>query len=279
MTCCEIIKTVLDEAWEAMAADVEEKVAGIEKQMAIISEKYKNAWSEPPNIDFGDPAVRFAYIYRYVTSHANIVAEIVAAEELLRACFEKDGLTVSCVGGGPGSDFLGIMKYMATHAKQCTVQCFLLDKTEAWDECWCDVDRKASAGFSTSTNFLSVDATDEATWSFRKKYLQADLFTMVYFLSEIYADENRPEIDKFLKHTLEGASEGAKVLFIDNNASDFYGWFDEIAKVCGVDILKKGEYKAQVPRDEELDDLGVHHARFGFPKMKTQVAYRIGVKR
>jgi len=64
MTCCEIIKTVLDEAWEAIDGADADKVKQIKEQMDVLSEKYRQAWEVAPDLNFGDPVVRFAYIYR-----------------------------------------------------------------------------------------------------------------------------------------------------------------------------------------------------------------------
>ena len=64
------------------------------------------------NVDHSDLVSRFAYIYKYVTCHANLVSQTIAESDELGALFNREKVNVTCIGGGPGSDFLGILKYV-----------------------------------------------------------------------------------------------------------------------------------------------------------------------
>ena len=59
-----------------------------------------------------DPAVRFAYIYKYATANANTVFDTIINIDQLKKIFDQENVKIACVGGGPGSDLLGIYKYV-----------------------------------------------------------------------------------------------------------------------------------------------------------------------
>jgi len=51
-----------------------------------------------------------------------------------------------------------------------------------------------------------------------------------------------------------------------------------LAKKYGVEILKSTKALMTVPTDENKHDLGKYYEKFGHPKLKANIAYRIGRK-
>lgn len=123
------------------------------------------------------------------------------------------------------------------------------------------------------THFLPFDATDPASWTPFKKYLQADLFTFSYFVSEIQTQKE--QVRRFFDHLFKKAKKGAVVLFIDNNAPEFFGWFDEITAAHRFDTLDSDELHIKMPLNEEKSELGEYLNKFGSPKLGGNIAYRI----
>jgi hypothetical protein len=70
----------------------------------------------------------------------------------------------------------------------------------------------------------------------------------------------------------------SQTFFVDNNNAGFYDWFDKLAKEHGIAILKSSETCMTPPIDENKHDLGEYFDKFGYPKLKANVAYRIGRK-
>src|SRR5690606_8403969 len=130
------------------------------------------------------------YIYRYTTSHANLVYRVIGGTSHLRQLFNNSKVTTACIGGGPGSDFLGILKYCLRANKSPELKCQILDRDHAWGESWSDVDDKLGPSFRISTVFHPVDVTSQKSWSTFTKYFNSDLFTLIYFLSEVYKYRN-----------------------------------------------------------------------------------------
>jgi hypothetical protein len=276
MKCFQLVKTVLDEVYAIIPGDVVSKDTAIRTQLSYLHQKYMNLLNNPEPIDYRDPVTRFAYLYRYVTSHANLVYTLIDSSKYLPALFECESLKITCIGGGPGSDLLGILKYMMNTGRNVPIHCTLYDREQAWGESWSDVDQKVGPGFKTSTFFQPFDVTDAETWSFHTKYLNSDLFTMIYFLSEVYL--LREQAEPFFMNLFSRARSGSMFLFIDNNSPSFYEWFDMLANRCGLAIVENDNLVMKLPLDEQKTDLGEYFGKFGFPKMEPNVAYRVCFK-
>jgi len=275
MNCFQLIKTVLDEAYAAIPGNEKAKDASISAALDELSKEYADLLSKGC-INYSQPCKRYAYIFRYTTSHANIVYTIIRGSATLRSLFDRDKLTVACVGGGPGSDFLGILKYCMEYEKRPELKALILDRDPVWSESWSDVDDKIGPSFRISTIFHPLDVTNPSSWKTYTKHLNADLFSLIYFMSELYAA--REKAQDYFENLFTHMKPGAVVLFADNNYPAFRDWFDSLASGCGVAIHETDETEAQMPNDEEKKDLGEHYAKFGSPKLTANIAYRVGVK-
>jgi hypothetical protein len=276
MRCTQIIKTVLDEIYPEIKGTEADKDAAIKQSLDHLHKRYMGLLKNEAAIDYRDPITRFAYLYRYVTSHANLVFSRIENSPELRSLFERDRLTATCIGGGPGSDFLGIVKYMMNNAINIPIRCFLYDREQVWGETWCDVDDKVGPAFKVATHFQPFDVTDCNTWAAHTKYLNSDLFTMIYFMSEVYGV--RDKASSFFENLFNRAQSGSMFLYIDNNNGAFFGWFDELAAQANLISVAQGQGEMHLPVDEEKRDLDPYFTKFGLPKLKPNVAYRICIK-
>ena len=273
MNCFQLVKTVLDEIYtEIPLREEAEKDQAIKEELDSLYSKYKNL-SSGESINYSNPATRFAYIYRYVTSHANIVYNIIESCPELTDLMASDKVNMTCIGGGPGSDLLGVLKYLINHEKNTFLRCTLYDREETWAESWADVDNKLETQLRISTVFQRFDVCDETTWSYHSKYLNSDIFTMSYFMSEVFKIKN--EADSFFKNFFAKAKEDSVFLYIDNNSPDFYGWFDKLAEKNSLAIIKSTTKNISMSGDEQKTDLGVYYEKFGYPKLKADIAYRV----
>src|SRR6516164_2783335 len=207
MNVFQLIHTVLDELYAAIPGSDIEKDDAVKKQLTALNDGYSKL-SVKNNITYTDPATRFAYIYRYVTSHSNLVYQAISSTTELVELFKCPKVNVSCVGGGPGSDLLGILKYLSFGKNKCTnVRCHLLDGENAWADAWSDVDQKLASQCTISTYFLAMNICEAKSWSLHSKYLNADLITMIYFMSEIYSRQK--ESQPYFEHLFQRAKKGS----------------------------------------------------------------------
>ncbi|HYH86519.1 MAG TPA: hypothetical protein VEX60_13790 [Pyrinomonadaceae bacterium] len=274
MKVFQLVKTVLDELYSQISATTEaSKDDEIRAMMDFLGDEYKKL-AKGVSINYSAEITRFAYIYKYVTAHANFVYQVIRGSSDLVALFDREKVNVTCIGGGPGSDFIGILKFIAKEGNTQHLICKLFDREPAWAECWEDVDEKLEAKLRVSTSFQIFDVTDKQTWADKKKYLNADLFTMIYFMSEI--GSHRVNAEAFFSNLFNEAKEGALFLYIDNNDPQFYGWFDSLAAAHSLTILQsEGVYMHIDDYDEEKTDLADYWNKFSNPRLTGRLAFRV----
>lgn len=272
MNTFQLIKSVLDEAYQAIPGTDADKDSAIKGALSGLRAEYRNLVNNG-SLDYSDPVRRFAYIYCYTTSHANLVFARISSNPQLQALFDRDKLVVSCIGGGPGSDFLGILKYCLRTEKSLDLKCQILDRDPAWSESWSDVDDKVNAPFRMSTSYQPIDVANRDSWQTFRKHFQADFLTLIYFLSEVYA--LRDQASEYFKALLEGMRPGAVLLYVDNNDSRFTNWFDQLVTDAGLQVLVASTTNELVPIHEEKRDLQPYYDKFGDPKLRSNIAYRV----
>ncbi|MGI9302310.1 MAG: hypothetical protein ACR2RB_06330 [Gammaproteobacteria bacterium] len=126
--------------------------------------------------------------------------------------FFSDSVRISCVGGGPGSDILAVLKYLSESADVEPVKkltCYLLDGEQAWADTWAELDDSISGDLNLKTIFQPLDVCEPESWAYQKKFLTADLFTLSYFVSEVHHLDNDGAVSHFWATLLDGIKPGA----------------------------------------------------------------------
>jgi len=272
MKCTPLLKTVLDEVWAQIPGSTSDKEAAVDERSDELSAIYNALASTKKQVDYSDPVTRYVYLCCYVASHANMVCDRIARSDELSTLFEsKDKVQIACICGGPGRDLIGVLKHVDNLDEKPRLKFWLYDRESAWADSWSDVDSKLEG--EANTWFQQLDVTDPAALK-PGKYLQADLFTMIYFASEIHCV--RDDAEAYFEHLFENAKPGALFLYIDNAHSSFYEWFDERWKDKGVTLVDSSDSRTmQMETGEEKTELGEHFERVGKFKLKGQIAYRV----
>lgn len=275
MTLCKLIKKVLDEQYEEIHEPgrdeaVKAKLEQFSKVYASL--KVKGAGG----LDYSSPASRFAYIQRYTVAHGDYVRQVIARSRELKAVFNSDDIHVGCLGGGPGSDFLGILKYMMRAGKTGAVTCYLFDRERAWADSWSDVARLLKGTVPFYPSFAQMDAADPQTYKSYNRIKKCDLLTLSYFMSEMF--KYREKVEPFFEHCFDQVRAGALVMYIDNKEPDFRDWFDALAGKHRMKILKSESCELSWENSEEKTDLGDYFKKFGWPKRTSQVDVRVAMK-
>jgi hypothetical protein len=282
LNCFELLRRVLDDAYSEIPADSgRERDALISTELRRLSTTYKDL-REYKGVDYSNPVTRFAYVYAYVTSHANIVYQLVQRSAALRRLLKQERIQVTCIGGGPGSDLLGLIKYLESRDQQITVTCNIYDRETAWGETWAGLFEKVDSDeVKVLHAFNSFDVTDADSYLKFRKYLSSDLFTMIYFMSEVYGLKR--EANPYFAHLMDNAKAGALFLFVDNSRSGsttgFSDWFDKLAAAHGLEILEGDSERIGMPYEEEKRELGEYYQKFRDPKLTADVAWRVARKK
>jgi len=167
---------------------------------------------------------------------------------------------------------------MIRNGAKSTLTCYLFDRERSWGDSWSEVAKPLKADFQLYPVFQQLDVTDGNTWTSYRKFLKADLFTLSYFLSEVWSFRDGAE--PFFDHCFSSARAGALFLFVDNNdeKGEFPGWFDALAKRHGVQIIASRCCEMVFSVEEEKRDLEPYYSKFEWPKRKSNVAIRVGIK-
>ena len=284
MTLFELIKITLDELYQqgieeygdAQALDdrVRASLSGLSKSFRNLTDPQRQP------IDYRDPAVRIAYVYCYVAAHGDF---IVQALKSLRGhlggnIFQTESTRVSCIGGGPGSDIVAILKYLSEHSGEPvrSLTFYLLDKEQAWADTWTEIDESLGVELRIKTNFQPLDITRSDTWRGQKKFLKADLITLSYFVSEVCCFDYQGQLAATFQNLLGQMKSGALLLYIDNNHPTFNNFFNGFCPSTGfTDILHKHLVLTPHP-SEQTAAVQDYIDKFGkSPRLKGTLTLRV----
>jgi hypothetical protein len=164
-TYFQVVKQVLDQLYEGLP--VKGRDESITDALKSLGKTYETVL-ERGGPDYSADNVKLAYIFRYTTAHADFLYRVIQTSKEIAALVKKNALVVSCIGGGPGSDILGFIKYLLPIDPKPHVTFFLLDKDQSWSDAWWNLDRILGSDLRTSNHFIPVDVTDSATWKRNK---------------------------------------------------------------------------------------------------------------
>lgn len=298
LNCFRIVKKTLDELYSQLPGSDEERVGNIQNRLELLREEYKHLkFGMVPSYD-NDLFKIYAYTYCYVAAHANIVYHLLNHEssQQLANAFVGREMKLSCIGGGPGSDLLGVLKFMQRTNKRGVLRFDIYDREENWTiplATWRKLLPDVYHQFVSSVRFAALDVFDRKTWERYPKLLDADLFTVSYILSEIYF--RRKGANTFFRYLFEKAKPGAFFLFIDNVLVPTHDWFDGLVREHNryrtqgrIRIIHtSNSYPAQqysfcIDSNECKEDLSPHYGRYydkfgqiACPKLKSDIVFRI----
>ena len=280
MNCFDLVFTVLDELWHEMEGDDHQKSAAVKKEIKSLSDNYQ-AISQNSVIDYSKPVTQFAYIFKYTSTHGDYLYQLLSkAQEQHEFCTSGSFKTVS-LGGGPGSDLIGCLKFFeACKARDLHFTYNSFDRDKHWSYCWANVsncvtrdgcDEKLCKVLSPV--FHELDITDKSGAKRIKKFLNADLYTMLFFMSEV--SKTRDAAEAFFEHFFKNLNKGSLIAFIDNNTEDIFSWFDAHME-DGYEILASGEDIWFASADEQKSSVKKYMALLAHtPRIKGDIAYRV----
>jgi Putative SAM-dependent methyltransferase len=214
-----------------------------------------------------------AYVFKYASAHADYLDGIIQKSNALREVLGRDKVSITCIGGGPGSDVLGFLKFLLERGDSPHIKYFILDKEPAWAETWSDLDDIVTGDLRPSRQFQHFDVTDPSTYEKFNRVFESDIFTMIYFLSEVFA--HKDAVTRFLQTCFARMRKGALLIVIDFKNADLQNWIDQCSKEAG---LEGGGKEAEFFMDssEQKSALKKYAEKFDIePKIKSQVFYRL----
>jgi hypothetical protein len=274
----QIVNVVLDQ----LLSDVKDEHGDnakkvIHEKLEWLSSCYGRLWDKTlPPIYYAPAETRFAYVYTYVAAHADFVYQVLnrTAESFGDHVAAKEKAIISCVGGGPGSELVGFLQFLTSHenSKLKVLTAYLLDREQAWADCWTEIGEHTVGEIHLQSNFQSLDVTDENTWNKQKKFFAADFFLMSYFASEISRMGDASA--KFWAEMSSKPNSGSLMLVMDSDHSTFNDFVEEYVIGDGWNILKSDSVQLTPSGREQTSDMQVHIDTFKrSPRLRGRTKY------
>lgn len=274
--CFSVVKKVLEDTYVEIQGDEENRDREIASAIEKISESYLNMSKTGPGPDFQDPVSRFAYVYAYVPAHAHWVSELISWTPEAIDVFEKDKVRIACIGGGPGSDLIGILKYLDDRGGEPpSIFCEIADGCELWKHTWADLSFSLDLPVRLNTDYVVQRVGETDVWKHPVKFEKSDIISMSFFVSEIaHLGETAWE---YVEEVLRRAKTGAILLFNDNNDSRVFERIDEITTRLGWETLHSCAGTRKIyDQGENKDELSDFRMKFGrVSKLTGNVASRV----
>lgn len=276
MKCFEVVQRVLEDTYGEIPGEETERDQAITTALSEMSNRYATALLTHGGPSFDSPQHRFAYVYCYVPAHAHWICELIGWSREAQEILARDEVRVACIGGGPGSDLVGVLKYLDNRQLRPRVFCEIVDGCIDWKKTWSDVAFKLGLdGMSLHTDYVVQTVGSGTEWKQPHNFRKAELVTLNFFFSEI-AHLGTAATD-YIASLFDMLKPGAIVLFNDNDASNFYGPFDGLAHNAGLQVLHSGHETRKVyDRAEQVSEVGRFKAKFNrAPRLTGRVASRI----
>jgi hypothetical protein len=268
------IKAALDASFagicEHLGVSPEEACKTIKQHLSTMSIQWFNG--ETPNIVYGDPLCRFAYLFCHVGANANLCE--VAIRNSLDICNFIDStlataeeLRVCAFGGGPGTELLAISKFLlGRHLPgHVEISFTLLDRVPEWAETWnaleaqIKAELKATYGpqskrpFSTSKTFVPFDMTKAHEYANLSHLLQHDMYVMNYVIFEVVGDHVK--FQEFITAAASAALSGSKFLIVDRDQDRVIANTNTLLTTAGLQIGTILKTSTNMDLDERMESL------------------------
>lgn len=271
----EIIKTVLDASLAKVCAN-----RGVQLQQGhtLLAQHLKtmsDAWfsGEAPNIAYGDPFCRLAYLYCHVAANAAI-CELAIRESgplldfITAKAASEEELRVCAFGGGPGTELLALAKHLNNNPiGQAPLQLrfTILDRVNEWAESWAAIERAIDATmkaqhpkvmdrpFFTKSAFNTFDMTDVTRYHNLDEYLCHDLYVMNYVVSELM--DRTTQFGALVKLMATAAPRGAFFLVIDRQQEAIMNLSRELLGDAQLNVVIESGEAGNMDGDEQVDML------------------------
>ncbi|XP_022099008.1 uncharacterized protein LOC110983772 [Acanthaster planci] len=219
------VRGLLGKVLDDLQAEVDgpSKNDRIKQSIQNISQMYKQGLSRASTnfrSDWNDPSNRCAYVFLYLLQHCHLVYHSIHKSDISKMLSKKKRLKVCCIGGGPGSDVIGLTSFLRENSSlQQSLDCLVLDLYPTWRDTWHLIRRHMPDGLNLSVTYQGCDLVQDSSvgGNVLGFIQQADMLTFVKSFSTVSAffraDSRRGDL---LRSILQEIKPDCFVLFIDN---------------------------------------------------------------
>lgn len=228
----EVTQKVLKDSIKVYAARGQDSAEGILTEIRrTLDETHAQYWEDIPQIDYHDSLCRLGYLHRHVPANATLFDKMLASD-VEAEVFSAATLNVCALGGGPGTELLGLAKHILRQRDNGPrkVVFRVLDIVPQWAEIWEQL-KEATVNFCESAvknepayhnftlppmeaNFLTFDVFDPRSYQdYAFQFSKTDLVVCNYLFSE-----NKTKLEEArlaINHLMEATKPGCLFVVID----------------------------------------------------------------
>jgi hypothetical protein len=230
--------------------------------------------------DFSDGVTRAAYVYTYTPSQAHWVYRALSSCRPMSQLLHRNGVHVAALGGGPGTDVVGFVKWLAEQGHAMPFTCEVIDRCTAWETQWQWLQAALVRGGHMTpeqarVTYVAHDFGDRRADGALSRVSDADVVLASFLLSELAHMGARMEhvVARVFAHT----KPGAYLVFNDNLTDGSLRRLDALAGRHGLEVLYGHTSQTNVHPDPDVEPaVRAYRARLGWsPKMKGRLGTRI----
>jgi hypothetical protein len=283
MTNFERVNIVLDKLTSVAKATGAKLDLLVQAQLGYLTGQYpKLLYRTRAPVDYSAEATHVAYVYRCAAAHGQWVYQaLLAAHARASTLFKQDVVRVAAIGGGPGSDMLGVMKYSNTMGLvPAHVSFKLLDHEPSWERVGREFARTYEGQRRFDFTFEKLDLSAGSPWAASNEFLSADIFTLSFALSEAWVFDGNGSVTAFLDYVVSNAKPGALFVYVDNGGPSFNSLVEPHFNRRDVKlVVASDDQRRLLGSDEQASAVAAYKARFGQnPKLTGNVSYRVWEK-
>jgi len=231
-------------------------------------------------IDYSALATQTAYVFMYVASHADFLAQVFAKADAVDALtpLKQEEVRVTSMGGGPGSDLLALVqtiRLMPAEVRPRRIHYRVLDKQPNWHEILQTVAIQQRGTIHIELSFERMDVTVPEQWQGMSTE-NDDLLIMNFFVSEVCKLREADSVRKCLKKALKNMKKESIVVFNDNNFPSCFEYFDHRSASAGNfsrSVSESSRLNAEPSFDDFFRECMDRFERT--PKLTSNAAYRV----
>lgn len=185
-------------------------------------------------IDYSDLATQAAYVFAYGIGRAEFTYQLLKGhrEKLGEPIFPNSVARITSLGGGPGSEIAGVVKYLmdpASGEKVKSIKYWVFDKDGLWSDVCEPLVSSLAKYIPIELVYDTLDLCDQKQCG--KISLEGDnLLILSFIISELCSVSHKKDAEESLRELYKTMDNGSRIFYNDSNASSFYYFFNETKK-------------------------------------------------
>ena len=285
----DLVRRVLEQAVDVYATASGKPVSDVLAEIrGHIDETAKEHRKDEPDIDYQNPLCRLGYLYRHATANATLFERVLKESGELRSLLRNAAnsrINLCAVGGGPGTELLGLAKFMIRRRddfpKKITFT--VLDAVPQWAETWQQLadavevelqrtahDVEAESSPVIVPAFLPLDVLNADSYtSYAYQFSGTQVMIFNYLFSE--TKTRLADAEAAVAKLHEMAPAGCVFVVIDRLEND--GAFNETVlqmfQKRSSKAIQMHEHGGWLDSDEQSKDMGEQlYKSLGYPRAK-----------